>query len=149
MSLTITQELIIPSNELQWRFSRSSGPGGQNINKIESQVEIMFNIQKSSSLNSSQKYRLRKKLNNKIVNGYISIKVQKTRSQLKNRAIAIKKLSSLIKSVIMSEEKVRKTTTPTKSSQKRRIESKKKRGKLKENRQTQLEEDLYIIRSQR
>ena len=142
MSLTITQELIIPSNELQWRFSRSSGPGGQNINKIESQVEIMFNIQKSSSLNSSQKYRLRKKLNNKIVNGYISIKVQKTRSQLKNRAIAIKKLSSLIKSVIMSEEKVRKTTTPTKSSQKRRIESKKKRGKIKENRQNQLEEDL-------
>ena len=142
MSLTITQELIIPSNELQWRFSRSSGPGGQNINKIESQVEIMFNIQKSSSLNSSQKYRLRKKLNNKIVNGYISIKVQKTRSQLKNRAIAIKKLSSLIKSVIMSEEKVRKLTTPTKSSRKRRIESKKKRGKIKENRQNQLEEDL-------
>ena len=139
MSLKITQELIIPSNEIQWRFSRSSGPGGQNVNKIESQVEIIFNIEKSKSLNSAQKNLLRKKLNTKIVNGCLSIKVQKTRSQLKNRQVAIKQLSSLIKSLIISEEKVRKVTKPTKSSQKRRIESKKKRGKLKENRQNILE----------
>ena len=142
MNLQITQELIIPSNELKWRFSRSSGPGGQNVNKIESQVEIIFNILKSKTLSSDQKSLLLKKFNNKIFNGCISIKVQEKRSQLKNRQIAIHRLSTVIKDIILSEKKVRKVTTPTKSSQKRRVESKKKRGKLKLNRQNKLELDL-------
>ena len=77
MNLQITQELIIPSNEIKWRFSRSSGPGGQNVNKIESQVEIIFNILKSKTL-------LFKKFKNKIYNGCIYVKVQENRSQLKN-----------------------------------------------------------------
>ena len=142
MNLQITQELIIPSNEIKWRFSRSSGPGGQNVNKIESQVEIIFNILKSKTLNPYQKSLLLKKFNNKIFNGCISIKVQEKRSQLKNRQIAIHRLSAVIKDILLSEKKVRKVTTPTKSSQKRRVESKKKRGKLKLNRQNKLEQDL-------
>ena len=142
MNLQITQELIIPSNEIKWRFSRSSGPGGQDINKLESQVEIIFNILKSKTLNPYQKSLLLKKFNNKIFNGCISIKVQEKRSQLKNRQIAIQRLSTVIKDVILSKKKVRKVTTPTKSSQKRRVESKKKRGKLKMNRQNKLEKDL-------
>ena len=142
MNLQITEELIIPSDEIKWRFSRSSGPGGQNVNKIESQVEIIFNILKSKTLSSDQKSLLIKKLNNKIFNGCISIKVQEKRSQLRNRQIAIQRLSSVIKDIMMSEEKVRKVTKPTKSSQKRRVELKKKRGKLKLNRQNKLEQDL-------
>tara|TARA_B100000902_G_scaffold336638_1_gene337032 strand:+ start:128 stop:547 length:420 start_codon:yes stop_codon:yes gene_type:complete len=139
MNLQITEELIIPSDEIKWRFSRSSGPGGQNVNKIESQVEIIFNILKSKTLSSDQKSLLLKKLNNKIINGCISIKVQEKRSQLKNRQIAIHRLSAVIKDILLSERKV---TTPTKSSQKIRIKSKKKRGKLKLNRQNKLEQDL-------
>ena len=142
MNLQITQELIIPSNEIKWRFSRSSGPGGQNVNKIESQVEIIFNILKSKTLNPYQKSLLLKKFNNKIFNGCISIKVQEKRSQLKNRQIAIHRLSIVIKDILLSEKKVRKVTTPTKSSQRRRVESKKKRGKLKINRQNKLEQGL-------
>ena len=142
MNLQITQELIIPSNEIKWRFSRSSGPGGQNVNKIESQVEIIFNILKSKTLNPYQKSLLLKKFNNKIFNGCISIKVQEKRSQLKNRQLAIHRLSAMIKDILLLEKKVRKVTTPTKSSQKRRVESKKKRGKLKLNRQNKLEQDL-------
>ena len=142
MNLQITQELIIPSNEIKWRFSRSSGPGGQNVNKIESQVEITFNILKSKTLNPYQKTLLLKKFKKKIFNGSISIKVQETRSQLKNRQLAIQRLSSVIKDIIMSEEKVRKITMPKKSSQKRRVESKKRRGKLKLNRQNKLGQDL-------
>ena len=142
MNLEITQELSIPINEIQWRFSRSSGPGGQNINKTESKVEIIFNIKKSKALNPSQKNLLLEKLKNKIVNGYISIKVQEKRSQLKNRELAIKRLISLLKEIIMKEEKIRKISRPTKSSQKRRVESKKKRGELKKNRNNKLEEDF-------
>tara|TARA_B100000579_G_scaffold82979_1_gene64683 strand:- start:136 stop:567 length:432 start_codon:yes stop_codon:yes gene_type:complete len=142
MNLEITQELSIPINEIQWRFSRSSGPGGQNINKTESKVEIIFNIKKSKALNPSQKNLLLEKLKNKIVNGYISIKVQEKRSQLKNRELAIQRLISLLKEIIMKEEKIRKISRPTKSSQKRRVESKKKRGELKKNRNNKLEEDF-------
>tara|TARA_B100000700_G_C14256351_1_gene495017 strand:- start:11 stop:439 length:429 start_codon:yes stop_codon:yes gene_type:complete len=142
MNIQITKELIIPSNEIKWQFSRSSGPGGQNVNKIESQVEIIFNILKSKALSSYQKTLLLKKFNNKIVNGCISIKVQDKRSQLKNRQLAIQRLRVVITETIMSEEKVRKVTTPTKSSEKRRVESKKKLGKLKLNRQNKLEQDL-------
>ena len=142
MNLNITQNLIIPSNEIQWRFSRSSGPGGQNINKVESQVEIILNIDQSKTLNAFQKNLLFRKLKNKIINGYICIKVKEERTQFKNRKLAIKKLTSILKDVIISEEKVRKFTRPSKSSQKRRVESKKKRGELKRKRQNQLEKDL-------
>jgi len=142
MNLEITRKFIIPINEIKWRFSRSSGPGGQNVNKIESQVEIIFNIHKSKSLNSFNKNLLLKKLNNKIINGCISIKVQERRTQLQNRQVAIQKLTSLIQEIIISQDKVRKMTTPTKSSQRRRVDSKKKRGVLKRNRQKTLEENL-------
>ena len=109
MNLQITQKIIIPNHEIQWRFSRSSGPGGQNVNKIESQVEIIFNIQKSKSLNYSQKNLLLEKYKNKVVNGCISIKVQAKRTQFQNRQLARQKLIALIKNILMSEEKVRKS----------------------------------------
>ena len=141
MDLQINKQLIIPSQEIKWRFSRSSGPGGQNVNKVESQVEIIFNINKSKTLNDFQKNLLLNKLNNKMINGCISIKVQEKRTQLKNRQLAIKKLTSLIKEIIMSKEKIRRVTTPTKSCQKKRVESKKKRGEIKRNRQNKLEQD--------
>ena len=142
MTLKINKSLIIPRNEIQWRFSRSAGPGGQNVNKIESQVEIIFNIKKSKTLNPFQKDLLLRKLNPKINNGCISIKVKEQRSQFKNRQLAIHKLISLLKAIITSKEKVRKITKPTKSSKRKRVESKKKRGELKQNRKNKLDEDL-------
>tara|TARA_B100001250_G_scaffold225248_1_gene193188 strand:+ start:88 stop:516 length:429 start_codon:yes stop_codon:yes gene_type:complete len=142
MSLKISNTLIIPNNEIKWRFSRSSGPGGQNVNKIESQVEIIFNIHKSKALADFQKKLLLEKLNNRIFKGCISIKAQEKRTQLKNRQLATQKLISLLKEIILSKEEVRKVTIPTKSSQKRRVESKKKRGELKRNRQNKFETNL-------
>ena len=142
MNLQGSQKFIIPNNEIKWRFSRSSGPGGQNVNKIESQVEIIFNIQTATVLNTVQKNLVLKKLKNKIVNGCIALKVKEKRTQFKNRQLAKRKLISLIHKIIMSEEKVRQVTKPTKSSKKRRIESKKKRGEIKRNRKINLEQDL-------
>ena len=68
MDLKITKTLVIPSNEINWRFSRSSGPGGQNVNKFESRVEIIFNLEVSKVLNDYQKEILKKNLKNKLVN---------------------------------------------------------------------------------
>ena len=135
MDLKITKRLVIPSNELKWRFSRSSGPGGQNVNKIESRVEIIFNLEDSKVLNDYQKEILKINLKNKLVNNSLRLAVQEHRNQLLNRQLALMKFSSIIKNALNNPFKLRKSTKPTKASQKKRVEFKKKRGELKKSRQ--------------
>ncbi len=135
MDLIITSRLVIPSRELKWRFSRSSGPGGQKVNKTNTKVEIIFNIEESKVLNDYQKKVLTKKLKTKLVNNCICLAVQEERNQLLNRQIAIKRISSVIRNSLKNSSKVRKATKPSKASQNRRLDSKKKRGELKKNRQ--------------
>ena len=135
MDLIITSRLVIPSRELKWRFSRSSGPGGQKVNKTNTRVEIIFNIEESKVLNDYQKKVLTKKLKTKLVNNCICLAVQEERNQLLNRQIAIKRISSEIRNSLKNSSKIRKATKPSKASQNRRIDSKKKRGELKKNRQ--------------
>ena len=135
MDLIITSRLVIPSRELKWRFSRSSGPGGQKVNKTNTRVEIIFNIKESKVLNDYQKKVLTRKLKNKLVNNCICLAVQEERNQLLNRQIAIKRISSEIRNSLKNSSKIRKATKPSKASQNRRLDSKKKRGELKKNRQ--------------
>ena len=142
MDLKITKTLIIPSNEIKWRFSRSSGPGGQNVNKIESRVEIIFDLEDSKVLNDYQKEILRRNLKNKLVNNSLRLAVQEHRNQLLNRQLALVKFISIIKNALNNPFKLRKSTQPTKASQKKRVEVKKKRGELKKSRQ---KEKIYQI----
>jgi len=142
MDLKITKTLVIPSNEIKWRFSRSSGPGGQNVNKIESRVEIIFNLEDSKVLNDYQKEILKRNLKNKLVNNSLRLAVQEHRNQLLNRQLALMKFSSIIKDGLNKPFKFRKNTKPTKASQKKRVEFKKKRGELKKSRQ---KEKIYQV----
>jgi len=135
MDIKITKKLVIPSKEIKWRFSRSSGPGGQNVNKIESRVEIIFNLEDSKALNNYQKAILKINLKKKLVNNVLCLAVQENRNQLLNRQLALMKLSSIIKDGLNKPFKFRKSTKPTKASQKNRVEFKKKRGELKKSRQ--------------
>ena len=135
MDLKITKTLVIPSNEIKWRFSRSSGPGGQNVNKIESRVEIIFNLEDSKVLNDYQKEILKRNLKNKLVNNSLRLAVQEHRNQLLNRQLALMKFSSIIKNALNKPFKLRKYTQPTKASQNKRVEVKKKHGELKKSRQ--------------
>ena len=135
MDLQITKTLVIPSKEIKWRFSRSSGPGGQNVNKSESRVEIIFNLEDSKVLNDYQKAILKINLKNKLVNNCLCLAVQEQRNQLLNRQLALMKFSSIIRVALNKPSKLRKSTKPTKASQKKRIEFKKKRGQLKKSRQ--------------
>ena len=100
MDLKITKTLVIPSNEIKWRFSRSSGPGGQNVNKIESRVEIIFNLEDSKVLNDHQKEILKRNLKTKLVNNSLRLAVQEHRNQLLNRQLALMKFSSIIKNAL-------------------------------------------------
>ena len=142
MDLKITKTLVIPSNEIKWRFSRSSGPGGQNVNKIESRVEIIFDLKDSKVLNDYQKEILKRNLKNKLVNNSLRLAVQEHRNQLLNRQLALIKFSSIIKDGLNKPFKFRKSTKPTKASQKKRVEFKKKRGELKKSRQ---KEKIYQV----
>ncbi len=142
MDLKITKTLVIPSNEIKWRFSRSSGPGGQNVNKIESRVEIIFDLEDSKVLNDYQKEILKRNLKKKLVNNSLRLAVQEHRNQLLNRQLALTKFSSILKKALNNPFKLRKSTQPTKASQKKRVEVKKKRGELKKSRQ---KEKIYQI----
>ena len=135
MDLQITKTLVIPSNEIKWRFSRSSGPGGQNVNKIESRVEIIFNLEDSKVLNDYQKAILKINLKNKLVKNCLCLAVQEHRNQSLNRQLALLKFSSIIKDGLNKSFKIRKFTKPTKASQKKRVEFKRKHGELKKSRQ--------------
>ena len=142
MDLQITKTLVIPSNEIKWRFSRSSGPGGQNVNKIESRVEIIFNLEDSKVLNDYQKAILKINLKKKLVKNNLCLAVQEHRNQLLNRQLALMKFSSIIKDGLNKPFKIRKFTKPTKASQKKRVEFKRKHGELKKSRQ---KEKIYQV----
>jgi len=142
MDLKITKTLVIPSNDIKWRFSRSSGPGGQNVNKIESRVEIIFDLEDSKVLNDNQKEILKRNLKNKLINNSLRLAVQEHRNQLLNRQLALIKFSSIIKNALNKPFKLRKSPQPSKASQKKRVEVKKKRGELKKSRR---KEKIYQI----
>ena len=119
-----------------------SAPGGQNVNKIESRVEIIFNLEDSKVLNDYQKAILKINLKNKLVKNILCLAVQEHRNQLLNRQLALMKLNSIIEDGLNKPFKLRKPTQPTKASQKRRVEFKKKRGELKKSRQ---KEKIYKV----
>jgi len=139
MNLRINTKLEIPVNEIQWRFSRSSGAGGQNVNKTDSRVEIVFNVSESKTLTPYQKYRISIQDEVKLSNGCICIAVQDKRTQYQNRQLALTRLTSTLRDLLKPPPKTRRETIPTRSSQRRRIESKKKRGELKRNRQSNID----------
>ena len=142
MDLIVNPVLVIPSNELHWRFSRSSGSGGQNINKTDTRVNLSFNIEKSKALTSYQKHQITKQLSDQIVNATITVITQEHRTQYKNRKLALMRLGILLGKALEPPPKARKTTKPTKSSQRRRVNSKKKHGRKKQSRvrETMIEE---------
>ena len=139
MNLIIISKIEIPAHEIQWRFSRSSGSGGQNVNKTDSRVEIIFNVSKSKTLTRFQKQRIFFQYKKKLINGCICISVQEKRTQYQNRQLALNKLASILQDLLKSPPVKRRKTLPTRSSQRKRVELKKKRGELKRSRQSKID----------
>jgi ribosome-associated protein len=132
--IEITADIVIPDEELEWKFIRASGPGGQNVNKVSSAVQLRFLLPFNTSLPVAARNRLRAMAGQKLVDdGSILFTARSERSQEQNRRAAAERLAELIRSA-MIEPKIRKKTRPTKGSQERRIESKKRRGATKSQR---------------
>lgn len=129
--LQISQTLIIPAHELEISAVRSQGAGGQNVNKVATAIHLRFNIG-ASSLPNIYKERLLKLNDQRITKeGVIVIKATEYRSQEQNRESALKRLQCLIKSAVVIPRK-RKPTQPSRSSKRKRLDSKNKRGQIKE-----------------
>jgi ribosome-associated protein len=127
---TVTSHISIPDSEIDIHAMRSQGAGGQNVNKVSSAIHLQFDIA-ASSLPPRYKEELLKLRDHRISDdGVITIKAQQYRSQEQNREDAFTRLRELIQSVAIPRKK-RRATKPTKGSQNRRIESKKKQGRLK------------------
>jgi ribosome-associated protein len=123
------------SSEFQFFTSRSSGPGGQNVNKVNSKVELRFDIQNSALLTEDQKITLLAKLATKITSeGILSVVSQRDRSQLANKEDATEKLYLLISKALKPVIR-RKKTKPTKSSVEKRLTGKRIKSEIKQNRQ--------------
>ncbi|MCF2147587.1 aminoacyl-tRNA hydrolase [Desmonostoc muscorum LEGE 12446] len=128
--LQISNIIIIHDSELEISAIRSQGAGGQNVNKVSTAIHLRFDIE-GSSLPAFYKEQLLKLNDRRITQeGVIVIKAQEYRSQEQNREEALKRLQELIKSVVVLKKK-RKPTKPTRSSQKKRLDSKTKRGQIK------------------
>jgi ribosome-associated protein len=132
--LAISPEISIPDQEFEWKFIRSSGPGGQNVNKVSSAVQLRFLLPLNTSLPVSARNRLRRLAGQKLIDdGSILLSARSERSQEQNRRAALERLAGLIRTALI-EPKIRKKTRPTHASKERRIESKKRRASTKQQR---------------
>jgi ribosome-associated protein len=134
--LEITPNLAIDENEISEEFLRASGPGGQNVNKVETAVQLRFNVLTSPSLPEWVRQRLRQLAGNRMTDeGELLIEAKRFRSQLQNREDAREQLTDLIRQATI-RPKIRRKTKPTAASQRKRLERKSQRSATKRQRRS-------------
>jgi ribosome-associated protein len=124
-SIQVTTRVAIPLDEVELRYSRSSGPGGQHAQKTESRVEAVFDVQESKSLSDGQKRRLMSR-----VGPVVRAVAQDERSQKRNRELALERLAEAVRAGIRVARK-RRTTKPTAAARERRLQTKRRRSNVK------------------
>ncbi len=137
-ALIITAKLAIPLTEIDLRFARGGGPGGQNVNKVETKVEALFDVLGSPRLTAAQRALALERLGSRIDNeGILHVVASESRSQWKNRQEVLRRLAELLRDAIRPPVKRVKTKTPRAAKQ-RRLDDKKKRGERKRSRRVDL-----------
>ncbi len=132
--LIVNAQIFIPADELEEVFVRSSGPGGQNVNKVATAVQLRFNVARSPSLTEEVRQRLARLAGRRMTDeGELVIEARRYRSQEKNRADARERLALLIRKAL-HKPAARKPTRPGAAARKRRVDEKKKHGALKRSR---------------
>ena len=137
----INHGLEIPEKELRFTFSRSSGPGGQNVNKVSTKVTLQFDIDRSASISEQQKARIKKKLASRISrNGVLRVTAGYHRTQKANREAVVKRFYELLASAL-AERRPRKRTKVSWAAKERRLKAKRHRSRIKQTRSKRIEAD--------
>jgi ribosome-associated protein len=129
--LRVSRSIEIPERELRWRFSRSSGPGGQSVNTADSRVELSFDVSTSTALGPVQRARALERLAGRLVGGVLTIAASEERSQLRNREAARERLARVLAEAVAPPPPKRRPTKPSRRAVERRLEAKRLRGRTK------------------
>lgn len=123
--------VLVPPDELSWRFSRSPGPGGQSVNTTESRVELSFDLAASAALPPVLKERALRVLADRLTGGVVTVTASEHRSQLRNREAAAGRLAALLTEATAPPQRARRPTKPTRGSVERRLAAKQRRSQIK------------------
>jgi ribosome-associated protein len=129
--LHVNARLNIPDSELSWRFSRSSGPGGQSVNTADSRVELSYDVAGSAALGPTARARALERLAGRLVDGVLTVAAEEHRSQLRNRQAARSRLADVLREATAPPPPPRRPTRPSKGARQRRLDSKRKHGDTK------------------
>ncbi|MDH4111864.1 MAG: alternative ribosome rescue aminoacyl-tRNA hydrolase ArfB [Actinomycetota bacterium] len=129
--LRVTRSVVVPEGELRWRFSRSSGPGGQSVNTADSRVELSLDLTTTVALGPRQRARALDRLRGRAIDGVVTVTASEHRSQLRNREAALERLAELLRGAIAPPPATRRPTRATRASVERRIADKKRRARTK------------------
>ncbi|MGH3120270.1 MAG: alternative ribosome rescue aminoacyl-tRNA hydrolase ArfB [Streptosporangiaceae bacterium] len=132
--LRVNGWLVIPGSELNERFSRSSGPGGQSVNTADSRVELSFDVERSVALPGWARDRITERLTGRLAGGVLTVAASEQRSQLANRQGARARLAGLLRDAVAPPQRPRIPTRPGRGANERRLEAKRQRAAVKRGR---------------
>ena len=130
--LRVTRSVVIPERELTWRFSRSSGPGGQSVNTADSRVELSLDVARTSALGPVQRARALERLSRRLVDGVLRVRASDHRSQLRNREAALERMAKILAGALAPPPPRRRPTKPRRGAVERRLADKKRRSRTKQ-----------------
>jgi ribosome-associated protein len=130
--LRVTRSVVIPERELTWRFSRSSGPGGQSVNTADSRVELSLDVARTSAFGPIQRARVLERLSRRLVGGVLTVRASEHRSQLRNREAALERLAAILSKALAPPPPRRRPTKPRRGAVERRLADKKRRARTKQ-----------------
>jgi ribosome-associated protein len=130
-SLHVSRSVVVPERELRWRFSRSSGPGGQSVNTADSRVELSLDVSRTTALGPVRRARALERLSDRLVDGVLTVTASEHRQQLRNREAALERMAEILKAAIAPPPPKRRPTRPTKGSVERRLAGKRRRAQTK------------------
>jgi ribosome-associated protein len=129
--LRVSRSVTVPEGDLKWRFSRSSGPGGQSVNTADSRVELSLDLTSTAALGPAQRARALERLSNRLVDGVLTVTASEHRSQLRNREAALERLRDLLTDAIAPPPPKRRPTRASRGSVERRLAEKRRRAEVK------------------
>jgi ribosome-associated protein len=129
--LRVSRSISIPEGELRWRFSHSSGPGGQGVNTADSRVELSLDVANTTALGPIQRKRALERLSGRLVDGVLTVRASEHRSQYRNREEARDRLAALLAGAVAPPPPRRKPTKPSRAAVERRLADKRRRAQTK------------------